>query len=282
MTFSRWNHLLFIARAVILVQLLVTSAVAFGISAKVESDLVEGYIRINPAIPEVRSNSVITGRSTCFGICFGGFTSQPEARKEGEKNTYMFLTGNPDDLTFSLLSFSCRGERLVQFRHINQKIVVFDGLYSVHGQLASGNEIVAGVLDAALPGLVQTIPESYMSRRPYHIHYLCSDKFRQEFKPHSLLNLARGFGPHFLAKYKDGWIEIVWDTSKWRDRVDQKIAKTLKETRAKMAKYDVHLPPVIDPFPQTTNPRFLHLFDDIDEPSYESNSPSGLPDDWLQ
>ncbi|MCB0422552.1 MAG: hypothetical protein KDD61_16240 [Bdellovibrionales bacterium] len=251
---------------------------AYGVSAKLDFDFYNGYVQIEPMIPEVQKNGVMAGRQSCFGLCFGGIKSEPESRMTSEKNSYFFLSGNPDDLTFFVFNFTCRGPKLLVVSYAFHQFQVLKGQFIVEGTYASGPEVVSNVLNSLLPSLVERTPQKYLSTRTSHIHYFCSPEFRQQYQEFSIYDLARGFGPHFLVKYKKGVIHLAWDTSVWRDRQDQRISQTLEETRIKMAQYGLILPPVEDPFQRKPDPRFLHFFDDVSESQPQSGSL--FPEEW--
>ncbi|MCB0413280.1 MAG: hypothetical protein KDD50_03040 [Bdellovibrionales bacterium] len=244
-----------LVKCFLIVQLLTFTSLgnASVITGDISSDFYEGIIEFEPVLPEIKGNTIRQIKQSCIGLCFdlgSLFSGPPEKQNQQEydalKNSYFFLSGDPDDLAFHYLNFVCVEGKVVMMNFISHKFVVFKGEYSVQGMLLASHEIISSVLPNIVPGLVQEFPVypggEDRIRGASYVDYVCTQGFRNRYEKYNLKSIGPRYGEYFYLKFKKGRVIIQWDTSKWIDEVEAGAQSLLQEVKEKMENHGVYLP----------------------------------------
>lgn len=181
-------------------------ASALAYSADVEFDFNEGWIKITP--PEYREGGGYGGtmKSSGLGLSFNWFTATTSV-VDLSNDSYLFLTGDPDDLQFHLIQYLCAaGSPTPDGAFSSQwKMSVAKGRIQVSSHFISGRAVA----------------------RAMAVADVCTDDYRQR---------NASFGFHALPNHQENFrqtregrvLRIVWDAANWKDAVTRKAWQTIE------------------------------------------------------
>ncbi len=205
---ARCRQFIQVLTPVIFVSLAFVTAVARAApySAQVDFDFNEGWIQITP--PEYRIGARYEGsyKSSGFGLSFDVFEWTTKVA-DLTADSYLFLTGDPDDLSFLLIQFVCRSGSTTPSTAFSTEWKI--GV--AKGSLRASSHFLQGL---RLHGSLK-------------VDDVCTDDYRLKLADHSFRTIPEQQGA-FHQSVSHRRLLIRWDAKNWQDALTRKSQATLQ------------------------------------------------------
>lgn len=203
---ARTPRLLFVVAILAVLSSIFQAAHALVYSADVRFDFVKGWIKITPPEYRIGANSEGLMKSSGFGISFNFFQWQTEIA-DLSADSYIFLDGDPDRLTFQLVQYLCRSDSNGPYGALATRWTFVEP----RGRIEVASQFITG------PAL----------RANSNLENVCTDKYRELNSNFNFRALAAEVGP-FQQRIEKKSVVITWNAKGWKDALTRAAEKAIE------------------------------------------------------